>query len=363
MNVVIVGAGVAGLSIGWRLRQAGAEVTILERAQPGRGATWAAAGMIAATAELGLHDTPEAKFAHRSSALWPIFAAEIEQATGIAIGYGESGALIMPRDAEEVTAFRDRAASDDAVSWLEPADAHALEPLLPSAGLGALWAPGEAHVDSRTLGRALAAVFIRSGGVLSAAEPAVRLECEAGRAVAVVTPYRRYEADAFVLSAGAWSGTLMGLPSEIADTVKPVKGEMIALQPPSDSVPGHVIWGNGVYLVPRRGQLLVGATAAEVGFDTAVTEAARDWLRRHADALLPVLKEWDVVEHWSGLRPGSRDGQPLLGLTTIEGLYAATGQYRNGILFAPAIADAISRLVMEHKVPPEIAPFDPRRFA
>jgi glycine oxidase len=101
----------------------------------------------------------------------------------------------------------------------------------------------------------------------------------------------------------------------------------------------------------------------DAGFDTNVTDAARDFLRSHAENLLPGLAEWEQADHWAGLRPGSPDGLPLLGPTTIERLYAATGQYRNGILFAPAIADAISRLVLDGKVPAEIAAFDPRRFA
>jgi glycine oxidase len=156
---------------------------------------------------------------------------------------------------------------------------------------------------------------------------------------------------------------MFGLPDELA-VVKPVKGEMIALEPPASSpVPSHVIWGNEVYLVPRRKTLLVGATSVEAGFDTNVTDAAREFLRGHAEALLPALAEWQQTDHWAGLRPGSPDGLPLLGPTSIEGLYAATGQYRNGILFAPAIAEAVSKTVLAGKAPPEITAFDPRRFA
>jgi glycine oxidase len=363
MKAVIVGAGVAGLSIGWRLRQAGMDVTILERAQPGRGATWASAGMIAATAEIGSGDSPVAEFARQSSALWPVFAAEIEQATKVAIHYGQSGALILARTPEEADALRARARMDNLVSWVEPGDAQLLEPLVPSDSGGALLAAGEAQVDTRALGRALTAAFVKAGGSLQASEPMVLLETENGRAIAARTPYRTYEADVFIVAAGAWSGELIGLPRELA-TVKPVKGEMIALTAPAGSaLPRHLIWGNGIYMVPRQNRLLIGATEAEAGFDTRVTEKARNWLRGRANTLLPSLKSWEEVEHWSGLRPGSPDGLPLLGPTTIEGLYAATGQYRNGILFAPAIAEAVSRLVLEQKVPPEIVSFDPRRFA
>ncbi|HEY1708202.1 MAG TPA: glycine oxidase ThiO [Rhizomicrobium sp.] len=363
MKIVIVGAGVAGLSIGWRLRQAGAEVTILERAEPGKGATWASAGMIAASAELGHHETAESEFARRSSGLWPIFAAEVEQATNVDIHYGQTGSLIVARDADEAAKAQARVAHDSEVSWLDRSAARAMEPMLTGDFVGALWAPGEANVDSRALGRALTRAFVRAGGTLSATEAAYRLEVDEGRALAIKSPFKTYEADAFIIAAGAWSGQMFGLPEELA-AVKPVKGEMIALEPPGSSpVPAHVIWGNAVYLVPRRNTLLVGATSVEAGFDTNVTDAARDFLRSHAETLLPGLAEWEQADHWAGLRPGSPDGMPLLGPTTVDRLYAATGQYRNGILFAPAIADAVSKLVLDGKVPAEIAAFDPRRFA
>src|SRR6185437_686741 len=115
MKILVIGAGVAGLSIGWRLQQAGAEVTVLERAQPGRGATWASAGMITATAEIESSGTPEARLAQRSAALWPEFAQEIELASGTAIEYRRDGALILARNAAELGALRKRAAATDSL--------------------------------------------------------------------------------------------------------------------------------------------------------------------------------------------------------------------------------------------------------
>ncbi|HXC57289.1 MAG TPA: glycine oxidase ThiO [Rhizomicrobium sp.] len=357
MKVVIIGAGVAGLGLGWRLRQAGAEVTILERSQPAQGATWAAAGMIAVAGELGGAQTVEGEFARHSSCLWPGFASELEAASGQAIFYRRSGALLVARTPAEAAAFE----TWSGVDRLNPAQALEKEPMLTPDIAGALWASDEAQVDSRALGQALAAAFVRAGGTLSVNEPAIRFEVRGDEAVALHTPFGRYEADAFVIAAGAWSGELGGLPPDALPPVRPVKGEMIAVAPPAGTaLPSHVVWGNGVYLVPRAGRLLVGATVAEVGFDTAVTDAAAGWLSRRAIALMPALASWEVVERWAGLRPGSPDGQPILGRTKIGRLFAATGQYRNGILFAPAVAETMSRLVLEHAA--EIPAFDPRRF-
>jgi glycine oxidase len=351
MKVVIIGAGVAGLAIGWRLRQRGAEVTILERGQPAQAATWAAAGMIAVAGEIGASQTPEAEFARYSSSLWPNFAKEIEAASSQTVDFRKNGALIVLRQ-DELAFHPDALLLDDARN---------IEPMLSPAIAGALWAPDEMQVDTRALGPALAAAFVRAGGTLSVNEPAVRFTVHEDRIIGIHTPFRFYEADAFILAAGAWTSQLGGLPSEALPPVKPIKGEMIAVAPPSGSrIPKHVVWGNEIYLVPRGGRLLIGATVADVGFDTAVTDAAADWLSSRAIALMPSLAQWQVVERWAGLRPGSPDGAPILGPTALDRLFVATGQYRNGILFAPAVAENLTRLVLEHAA--AIPAFDPRRF-
>lgn len=362
MKIVVIGAGVAGLSIGWRLRQAGAEVTILDRAQAGQGATWASAGMIAATAEHGQMQSPEGELAYRARTMWPDFAREIEDASGMTIGYAESGSLMVAMTAGENDLYARRAAVDSELKILSAAEARAMEPMLAEGVTGALWAAMEAQVDNRALGQALARAFVRAGGTLVLNEAVMRIETREGRAVAALTPAKLYEADAFVLAAGAWSGLIEGLPPDATPPVKPMKGEMLALAPPKGTVlSAHVVWGNEVYLVPRGGRLLIGATLEDAGFDTGLTAAAEDWLSSRAVSVLPGLREWRIVDHWAGLRPGSPDGLPLLGPSTVSGLFIASGQYRNGILFAPAVAEILSGLVLER--PADFAAFDPRRFA
>src|SRR5262249_27686121 len=125
-------------------------------------------------------------------------------------------------------------------------------------------------------------------------------------------------------------------------------------------LPRHVVWGNEVYLVPRGKRLLIGATMAEAGFDTSVTDAAAHWLSSRAIGLMPSLATWEVVERWAGLRPATPDGVPVLGATKVACLFVASGQFRNGILFAPAIAETMTRLVLGHAA--AIPAFDPRRF-
>jgi len=353
MKVVIIGAGVAGLGIGWRLAQAGVDVTVLERAQPASGASWAAAGMIAATAELEA-GSPELEFAKYSNDLWPSFAQELEQTIGDTIGYRQSGALMLAQDAAGLEAL---ARSAPGLKLLDPSQTRAMVPLLTGEYAGALWAEREAHVDNRSLGYGLALAFRAAGGKLIVNEAVVRIERRGGRAAVAHTPYAFHHADIFVLAAGAWSGMI---EPELVP-VAPVKGEMIALAPPDGiDPPVPYILADGVYAVPRGRLLLLGATVEDAGFNTHLTHHAAALLRSRAEAVMPGLRDWSLVDHWAGLRPRAPDGLPLLGPTRLEGLYVAGGQYRNGILFTPAIARMMADLVMGRGE--AIPAFDPRRF-
>lgn len=344
MKIVIVGAGIAGLGIGWRLRQRGAEVVILERGQPGRGASWAAAGMIAPSGETLGAPPAEAELAARAADAWPSFAAELEQVSGIALGYAAEGALLVGRDGAQLAA---RAAVDPRLSLITPAEAMARAPLLTGPIAGALWAPGEARVDNRALARALAVAFQKAGGRLVTNEPVVALAGDGVR-----TAFGSHAGDAVLVAAGAWS-RMLGV------AVRPVKGQMIALR--GGKVGGPVVWGERVYLVPRGELLLAGATVEEAGFDTSLDAAAARGLMAHAAELMPALKDWTLVDHWAGLRPRAPDGLPVLGPTNRPGLFVAGGQYRNGVLFAPVIADLMADMMLGRA--DAIPDFDPRRFA
>lgn len=356
MKVVVIGAGLAGLGIGWRLRRQGVEVTILDRAQPGRGASWAAAGMIAPAAELAGARPEEITLADHAAALWPDFAREVEEASGMAVGYHADGALFVVEDARGVDVLTARAAADPGMVLLDRQAAQSRVPGLSDRIAGGLWAPDEARVDNRALGRALAIAFEKAGGRIAANEALVWLERRAGRTALAHTPFGTHEADAFVLAAGAWNGQLEAIP------VAPVKGQMIALAPPP-GVPapiGPVIWGEGVYAVPRGDRLLIGATVQDAGFDTSLDPEAALRLRALAVRLLPGLASWTVAEHWAGLRPRAPDGLPLLGPLS-PGLFVAGGQYRNGVLYAPAIAEMMAAIITGSAAP--VPAFDPRRFS
>jgi len=362
MKVVIIGAGVAGLGIGWRLAQQRVETVVLERAQPGRGATWASAGMLAAPNTSGERNDAEAQLGGRGAALWPVFAAEIEDASSRKIAYAQNGGLLVARTPAEEDALRGMA-EQGAGEVLSQEDARKYEPRLASDMLAALWNPKQAKVDNRALGRALAAAFVRVGGHLQLNEAAVRFELSGDRIAGVRTPFALHVADAYVLAAGAWSARIEGLPREALPPVIPVKGEMLALAPPAgETLPGPAIGGGNIYLVSQRDRLLIGATVERMGFDSSLTEKASEWLCMQAIALMPCVSGWPVVEHWAGLRPGSPDDLPIVGECVLPGLFVASGQYRNGVLYGPAIAEAVSAMVVGNAAPRYFSAFDPRRF-
>jgi glycine oxidase len=168
-----------------------------------------------------------------------------------------------------------------------------------------------------------------------------------------------------VLAAGAWSRDIDGLPDEVRPPVRPVKGQMLAVQMPRHApLLKHVVWGPDAYLVPRLdGRLLIGATVEEQGFDMQLTAGGIFELLRGAWETLPGIYDLPIVELWAGLRPGSRDDAPILGPTRVEGLIMATGHFRNGILLAPVTAYAISHFILTGELIETVKPFTLERFA
>lgn len=368
MKAVIVGGGVAGLAIGWRLAESGLAVEVIERGLAGRASSWAAAGMLAATAETGVADDAHAQFARMGLAAWPEFAAAVERASGQAIGFRRCGALLAATSEPRAKELRDLAAAlgrrGEQAKWLTPNAARELEPLLTGVIKGALHAPDDGQVDNRRLGGALADAFIKAGGRLREHTEARGIHLEAGRAAGVLLPAGVVTADCVIVAAGAWTNLIAGA-AHVLPPVRPAKGQMAALAPaPGAAMPRHLIWGEGpVYLVPRGTTLLVGATVEDRGFDTSVSREVHDELIGRAAQLVPSLRSWRVAESWAGLRPRTQDDLPVLGETSIPGLYVASGQYRNGILFAPVIAEAMRDFIMDKKPVGPAAAFAPGRLA
>jgi glycine oxidase len=365
---VIIGAGVMGLGIAWRLANAGCAVTIYDRAEAGRGASWAAAGMLAAAVETEPGEEKLLALTLQSQRMWPAFARELESATKISVGYREEGtiAVALTRDDAEQLRFtydfQTRLGLE--LEWLSGAEARRREPHLRPGIPGAVFSPRDHQVENRGLARALALAAQSSGAVLREHHPVREVEVSGGRARAVVTDRGRDPADVVVLAAGAWSRQIAGIPPVHVPPVRPIKGQMLALRMDSSApLLRHVIWLPRGYLVPRQdGRLIVGATVEERGFDDALTAGGLLALIEGAWRAVPAIEELPIAETWVGFRPGSRDDAPMLGPSGIDGLVVATGHHRNGILLTPLTVDAISAYVLTSRLPDAIAPFTPERF-
>ena len=369
-KTVIIGAGVIGLGIAWRLAQAGCRVSLFDRGEAGRGASWAAAGMLAAAVETEPGEEPLLPLALDSQRLWPDFARELEAVAGISVDYRGEGTLVLALnrdDAEQLRHsfdFQRRLGLD--LEWLTAAEARRREPHLKPGIAAAVLSPRDHQVDNRCLGRALAAAVRKAGAALHEHCPVREIMVSGGRAAGVVTDQGREEADVVVLAAGAWSREIGGLAPQALPPVRPIKGQMLALQmDPTAPILSHVVWlPRGGYLVPRKdGRLIVGGTVEEKGFDTAITAGGLLALIEGAWRAVPAIEELPVAETWVGFRPGSRDDAPMLGPGAIDGLVVATGHHRNGILLTPVTAAVVSDYILTGRLREIARPFSPQRFA
>jgi glycine oxidase len=366
-DAIVVGAGVIGLSCAWRAAQRGAEVLVLDRAEPPAGATRVAAGMLAPVGELTFGEPELLELTLAAAERYPGFVAELESATGMATGYERRGALHVALDRDEAAELRRvhdlQRSLGLGAEWLAPRRCRELEPGFSPSFNGGVHAPGEAAVDPRALTAALLAALTSEGVEVRAGVEIDEALIEGERLSGVRIGGEELRGGAVVLATGAWSGRIEWLPEPARPPVRPVKGQIVELRPLEGAAPcERIVASERVYLVPRAdGRLIVGATVEERGFDTAVTAGGVHELLREAYRLLPDVAEMELVEAMAGLRPGTPDNLPLIGPGALDGLVLATGHYRNGILLAPLTGDAVAELLDCSRLPDSVTTADPSR--
>jgi glycine oxidase len=360
---------VIGLGIAWRLAQAGCAVSVYDKGEAGHGASWAAAGMLAAAVETEPGEEPLLPLTLESQRLWPDFARELLAATGISCEYRDEGTLVVALNRDDAETLRHsfdfQKGLGLGIEWLNAADARRLEPHLKPGIAAAVLSRDDHQVENRALARGLAAACRAAGVTLHEHCPVVEVIMTAGRASGVETARDREDADIVVLAAGAWSREVGGIPSAYQPPVRPIKGQMLAVQmDPRAPILRHVVWLPRGYLVPRNdGRLIIGGTVEERGFDTTITAGGMLALIEGAWRAVPTIEELPIAETWVGFRPGSRDDAPMLGPSGIDGLVVATGHHRNGILLTPVSAAVVSAYILSGRLPEMARPFDPQRFA
>ena len=365
-DVIVVGGGLIGLATAWRTAVRGLSVSVVDP-EPGSGASRYGAGMLAPVTEVHYGEEDLLRLNLASARRYPSFVAELEAASGLTVDYRACGTLAVAFDAD------DRAALDDLHKYqaslglasrpLTSRECRQLEPFLAPSVRGGLLVEGDHQVDNRRLVAALLVACERAGVAFHRVR-AREIALDAGVAVGVDD----LRADRTVLAAGCWSAGLGGVPSSAVPPVRPVKGQILRLRddPSRPLIRRNVraiVRGRPIYLVPREsGEVVLGATSEEMGFDQTVTVGGVSELLADARELLPGVSELALAESSAGLRPGSPDNAPMIGQSALPGLIVAAGHYRNGILLTPATADAIAELLAAGEIPAGFHDFDPRRF-
>ncbi|MEV8352791.1 glycine oxidase ThiO [Streptomyces niveus] len=376
-DVLVVGGGIIGLVTAWRAAQRGLGVTVVDP-EPGGGAALVAAGMLAAVSELDHGEQTLLGLNIASARLYPDFVAELESVTGQDTGYRACGTLAVALDSDDRAQLRELHAlqrrSGLESEWLTGRECRRLEPMLAPGVRGGLRVDGDHQIDPRRLAAALVTACERTGVVFHRAW-AERLRVAGDRAAGVTLaggPERGAELDAgqVVIAGGSLSGRLAGVPDDVVAPVRPVKGQVLRLTVPRPYAPflsrtlRAEVRGSHIYLVPREnGELVLGATSEELGWDTTVTAGGVYELLRDAHELLPGITELPLTETRAGLRPTSPDNAPLLGPTALPGLHLATGHHRNGVLLTPVTGQVMATVLTTGELPADARPFAPGRFS
>jgi glycine oxidase len=369
-DVVVIGGGVIGCSIAWRLGQAGMRVLVIERGRVGGEASHAAGGMLVPLAEAERKDD-FFDLTVAGLAMYADFARELKESSGVDIEYRTEGTLYLAlteEDEEELDRrWQWQREAGLNVERLDAARALELEPLVNPALRFALKFPGDHQVDNRRLMTALNAAARSAGAEFWTHTEARELliESVAGQKqiIGVTTTRGEVRAHSVVIAAGSWS-SLLRCDESPQFEIEPVRGQMVAIEMPAPALQ-HVIYSRRGYLVPRfSGFVIAGSTSEHAGYDKRVTAGGVASIIERATEIMPRLADQTIIETWAGLRPHAPDDLPILGDDTrVAGLIYATGHYRNGILLAPITARAISELIIKGESSINLAPFSVARFA
>ena len=369
-RIIIVGGGVIGLSIAWRLARENTrdEILLLDANRAGEGTSRVSAGMIAPIAEAGFEDPHFIKFARLSRERYRAFVSEVSRDADMPVVLGEEGSIIVAIHRDDVEAMRrvyeHRRHADLPVEWLTGTEAREMEPTLTPRVSAAMWIAYDGQVNPRALLPALVRACNRRGVEVRESARVQRIVINDETVAGVELDGETIPAGTVVLCAGAWSGTIDGMPADVVPQVRPIRGQILRLTRTADFAMKHVVRGPRAYLLPKDdGTVVVGATQEEAGFDATPTAGGIKTILENAWEMVPSIYDLPIERVEVGLRPGTRDHLPLVGATRIHGLIMATGHFRHGILFAPTTADAVCRGILTGDFGEDVAAFAPDRFA
>ena len=369
-EVLIIGGGVIGLSLARELHKNGVrKITILEQGEIGKESSFAAAGMLTPQAEADQIDD-FFRFSCESRDLYPKFADELLNETGIDIELDKTGSLCLAFDKSDVEEIRHRFKlqknAGNEVEYLSAAETHKLEPFVSPDSLESLFFPNDWQVENTELLRALQK-FAEINGINILEQTQIeKLEKKDGKVCcAVSSEGKEFFADYFVIASGAWSSLIDFDEDKFPmPKVKPIRGQMLSFHT-AKRLFSHVIYSPRGYIVPRKqGRILAGSTIEDVGFEKTTTEEGIETIRENTLEITPAVANLPMDKKWAGLRPKSTDGLPIIGnFTEVENLFAATAHYRSGILLAPMTAKILTDKIVKGVNSKYLEIFSPNRLA
>lgn len=366
-DVIIAGGGVIGCSIAYRLAKSGLSVAVFDAGAAGK-ASIAAGGMLGAQNEFE-HENPLMNIALKSRAMFPDLRDELLDESGVDIELRKAGLLKVAATTEDKPALLKQYAflsgKDSSVKWLEPNDVPSVESCMSNETAGAIYLEKDNQVKAPLLARAFLQAAVNTGVHVYEREAVIRFVVEANTVCGVHTARGVFHSDRVINAAGAWSRTLFEEEAGFMPPIIPVKGECVSVKL-SEAAPVKTVFAvDGCYIVPKRNkEMLIGATSYPGSFDSSVTAGGIRSLLNRAARLLPVLDEGIIDRTWTGVRPQSSDGLPIIGAhPSIKGLSICTGHYRNGILLSPVTGVLMERYLNGcEKTAAVLAPFSPSRF-
>tara|TARA_Y100001001_G_scaffold89507_1_gene87457 strand:- start:304 stop:1419 length:1116 start_codon:yes stop_codon:yes gene_type:complete len=368
--VLIIGGGIIGLSIAWRLIGIGKKVVVVDKRNLGKEASWAAAGMLSGRLDLKPSEKRLLPIFEKSHHAWPKFAKELENKSGKHIGYRKEGTLMIACDINEEQKLKNNynflKNNNIHVSWLSGNKIREKEPYVSNNVLSGFFSPEDHHVNNRYILDALITILKKNKNncIFKENTEVEKIITDKDQVIGVQTRNETIKTKEIIICSGAWTNKIKNI--EIKEVpIRPVKGQMVCLKMPKNiSLLKHILWRENVYLVPRdNSDLIIGATEEEMGFDKSLTAGGIYNLLKIAREVLPAIENLSIVESWAGLRPATRDEAPIIGPSKkIKGLIYATGHHRNGILLAPLTSNVIKNYYLNGKIENDFNNLRPGRF-
>jgi glycine oxidase len=368
--ILIIGGGIIGLSIAWRLIGIGKKVIIIDKKNLGKEASWAAAGMLSGRLDLKPCEKKLLPIFEKSHLAWPKFAEELENKSGKSIGYKKEGTLRLACDLHEEKKLKNNydflKNNKVNITWLSGDKIRDKEPYVSNNVLSGFFSPDDHHVNNRYILDALITILKKNKNncIFKENTEVEKIITNKNQVIGVKTNNEIIKTKEIIVCSGAWTSKIKNI--EIKEVpIRPVKGQMVCLKVPKNiSLLKHILWRENVYLVPRNNSdLIIGATEEEMGYDKSLTVGGIYNLLKIAREVLPAIEDLSIVESWSGLRPTSRDDAPIIGPSKkLKGLIYATGHHKNGILLAPLTSSVIKNYYLNGNIGNDFNNFEPGRF-